>query len=153
MSGKPIVKICPINSADEIEWKEMWQAFIEEAGAPFDPAVMDANWIKMLDERSNIHGIKAVSEEGEMLSFSTYFYHEHTWHVGSVCCMCDSYVKPSARGQGINPAVIDAVCQIAQNAGSTQVYWTTHRRNYGALKLYDTLARQVEHFKYVIDLS
>jgi GNAT superfamily N-acetyltransferase len=52
------------------------------------------------------------------------------------------------RGGGVGKALIEAVYAIADQQGSTKVYWQTHELNYRARGLYDKLGRKSAFILY-----
>jgi len=48
----------------------------------------------------------------------------------------------TARGKGIGRALIHAVYEQAQRAGSPRVYWHTHETNRTAMRVYDQVAER-----------
>ena len=58
----------------------------------------------------------------------------------ATCYLQDLYTEPSARGQGIGRALIEAVCDAARGVGIGRVYWHTHESNTPGRLLYDKVA-------------
>lgn len=66
-------------------------------------------------------------------------------HIPGVPCPC---VHVQVRGGGVGKALIEAVYAIADQQGSTKVYWQTHEMNYRARGLYDKLGRKSAFILY-----
>jgi GNAT superfamily N-acetyltransferase len=52
--------------------------------------------------------------------------------------MNDLFVDPSARGEGVGRALIEAAAEVARERGSTRLEWSTAPDNTTAQRLYDT---------------
>ena len=61
-------------------------------------------------------------------------------------------MNPGVRGKGLGRALIDAVKEIAETAGSSRLYWNTDRTNEVARKLYDSYTNESGKVQYRIPL-
>jgi GNAT superfamily N-acetyltransferase len=59
-----------------------------------------------------------------------------------VCYLQDLFTVEAARGRGVGRALIEEVYRCAVDAGSSRVYWNTHKTNATAIKLYDKVAEE-----------
>jgi GNAT superfamily N-acetyltransferase len=67
--------------------------------------------------------------------------------------MNDLFVDPSARGQGVGRALIEASAAIARDRGAHHLEWMTAPDNKAARRLYDaTGAKHSEWIEYELDL-
>jgi GNAT superfamily N-acetyltransferase len=65
------------------------------------------------------------------------------WHLSSLLpaetvLMSDLFVDPSARGEGIGRALIEASAAVARERGAHQLEWSTAPDNHAAQRLYDS---------------
>ncbi|MFI4959676.1 MAG: GNAT family N-acetyltransferase, partial [Lysobacterales bacterium] len=67
-------------------------------------------------------------------------FHRSTIQLAPSCYMQDLFTLEAARGRGVGRALIGAVYEYAEKAGSPRVYWQTHETNATAMQLYDQVA-------------
>jgi GNAT superfamily N-acetyltransferase len=65
------------------------------------------------------------------------------WHLSSLLpaetvLLSDLFVDPSARGEGIGRALIEASAAVARERGARQLEWSTAPDNHAAQRLYDS---------------
>ena len=87
------------------------------------------------------------------LGITHYSFQSSTWAPNNYCYLEDLFVDPSSRGQGVGRALIDAVQEIAIQAGSSRLYWNTDASNETARKLYDSYTTESGKVQYRIALT
>jgi GNAT superfamily N-acetyltransferase len=81
------------------------------------------------------------------------------WHLSSLLpaetvLMSDLFVDPSARGEGIGRALIEASAAVARERGARQLEWSTAPDNHAAQRLYDaTGAERSTWIEYELPLG
>jgi GNAT superfamily N-acetyltransferase len=99
----------------------------------------ETTWSRFFDAAEPVHCLVAEAD-GQLLGLVHYIFHRNTWMVSDVCYLEDLFTAPSARGQGVGRALIEAVYDKARIAGVSRVYWMTHETNAQARVLYDKVA-------------
>lgn len=121
----------------------MWDGyneFYERVGpTALDPAITEQTWHRLLDDDERMYGLVAEID-GRVVGLAHYLFHRGTTLLADNCLLHDLYTTPEARGHGVGRALIEAVYDAAREAGSSRVYWQTHRTNTTAQALYDTVA-------------
>jgi GNAT superfamily N-acetyltransferase len=125
------------------QWLTLWEGynvFYERVGPAAIPAeVTRMTWARFFDSYEPVNAL--VAERGaELLGLAHYIFHRNTTMLGPACYLQDLFTADAARGQGIGRALINCVYDRARAAGSTRVYWQTHKTNITAQKLYDKVA-------------
>jgi GNAT superfamily N-acetyltransferase len=141
MSGA--FSIRPLAREDAPQWEAMWEgynAFYGRAGATALPEeVTRMTWARFFDAYEPMHALVAA-ENGRLLGLVHYIFHRSTISIAPNCYLQDLFTLEDARGRGVGRALIHAVYERAQAAGSPRVYWLTHETNHVARRLYDDVA-------------
>lgn len=143
MSDKFLIR--QIQQKDFVKWKPLWDGYNAFYGRKGETALPDTitnmTWSRFFDGCEPMHAL--VAEQGEQLLGLTHFlFHRSTTALGSVCYLQDLFTVEAARGRGIGRALIEEVYRCAVDAGSSRVYWNTHKTNATAIKLYDKVAEE-----------
>jgi GNAT superfamily N-acetyltransferase len=101
--------------------------------------VTDTTWKRFFDHKEPVYALVA-EKNSQILGFATYLFHRSTSMIEMNCYLQDLFTSPSARGQGIGEALINAVYDYARKSGSTRTYWLTHETNETAIGLYNKVA-------------
>jgi GNAT superfamily N-acetyltransferase len=132
-----------VERRDFDQWLQLWDgynAFYGRAGeTALSEAVTQSTWQRFFDAEAPDHALVA-EENGELLGLAHYLFHLSTNSESMSCYMQDLFTSESVRGKGVGRALIDAVCEVARDAGSPRVYWQTHETNRTARELYDRVA-------------
>jgi GNAT superfamily N-acetyltransferase len=141
----PSVDIRPVSRNDYVQWLQLWEgynAFYGRSGATaLSSEVNQITWTRFFDSYEPVHALVADSD-GQLLGLTHYIFHRSTTSVEPVCYLQDLFTLKTARGKGIGRALIHAVYEQAQRAGSPRVYWHTHETNSTAMRLYDQVAER-----------
>lgn len=77
----------------------------------------------------------------EIVGLAHYLFHRSTNRLTDVCYLQDLFTTPAMRGRGVATLLIEAVYDLAREAGATRVYWTTQETNRTARSVYDKIAK------------
>jgi len=142
------VTVRPLKEGDRAEWEERWRNYLIFYEAVLPPEQTEANWERLMDPENDPRGLVAVDDDGRMIGIVHYLFHVSTWLMGPSCYLQDLYVDEAARGTGAGRALIEAVYAAADEAGASQVYWTTQHFNETARRLYDRIGKVTPFIKY-----
>lgn len=145
MSHQPCIR--PAVPADFEQWLPLWEGYnsFYERKVPIEVTRM--TWSRFFDAYEPMHAIVAESD-GRLLGLVHYLFHRNTAMLGPTCYLQDLFTAAETRGQGIGRALIEAVYERAQAAGSTRVYWMTQESNTVARRLYDKVAERSGFIQY-----
>ena len=149
------IAVRAVTPDDHNEWRPLWDeynAFYERVGPTALPEeVTEATWRRFFDASEPVHCVVA-EREGKLVGMCHYIFHRSTSRLARVCYLQDLFTAPDYRGHGIGRALIEAVYRLAQEAGSSRVYWLTHSTNTPGRTLYDKVARNLGFIQYVHEL-
>jgi GNAT superfamily N-acetyltransferase len=132
---------------DFAQWLPLWEGYnaFYEREVPLEVTRM--TWSRFFDAYEPMHAVVA-GRDGALLGLVHYLFHRNTAMLAPTCYLQDLYTVKEARGQGIGRALIEAVYQRAQAAGSPRVYWMTQESNATARRLYDGVAEYSGFIQY-----
>lgn len=142
------VRIRPLEPTDRADWEARWRSYLIFYEAELPAAQTEATWERLMAPGQDPHGLVALDENGNMIGIVHYLFHVSTWLMGPSCYLQDLYVDEAARGTGAGRALIEAVYAAADEAGASQVYWTTQHFNETARRLYDRIGKVTPFIKY-----
>jgi GNAT superfamily N-acetyltransferase len=133
------------------QWKPLWDGYNAFYGRKGETALPDSitnmTWARFFDGYEPMHAL--VAEQAEQLIGLVHFlFHRSTIALGPNCYLQDLFTVEAARGRGIGRALIEEVYRQAKDAGSSRVYWTTHKTNVTAMRLYDQVAEESGFLQY-----
>lgn len=147
--------IRPIAHADYDQWLVLWHGYNAFYGRSGDTAlsndITEITWNRFFDESEPVHALVAESD-GKILGLTHFLFHRSTTAINPVCYLQDLFTDDSVRGKGIGKALINSVYEKAKGAGSSRVYWLTHKTNTAAINLYDKVAENsgfIVYRKYI----
>jgi GNAT superfamily N-acetyltransferase len=130
---------------DYQHWKPLWDgynAFYGRSGqTALAPEVTQMTWARFFDAREPMHALVAETS-GRLLGLAHFLFHRSTTQIAPTCYLQDLFTMEDVRGKGVGRALINAVYERAQAAGSPRVYWQTHETNAVAMQLYDKIAER-----------
>jgi GNAT superfamily N-acetyltransferase len=152
---RPPIHVRPIKPEDHDAWRPLWDdynAFYERTGpAALPEEVHQTLWRRFFDANEPVHGI--VAERGDrVVGFCHYLYHRSTSRIELTCYLQDLFTMAEERGHGVGRALINAVYEIAKEAGVKRVYWQTHTTNTPGRTLYDKVAKHYGFIVYAKDV-
>lgn len=145
MSGKPAIRSAV--PADFEQWLPLWEGYNTFYERTVPAEVTRTTWTRFFDAYEPMHAVVA-EENGRLLGLVHYLFHRNTAMIAPTCYLQDLYTAAEARGKGIGQALIEAVYERAQAAGSPRVYWMTQESNTTARKLYDRVAERSGFIQY-----
>ncbi len=132
---------------DYEQWLPLWEGYNTFYRRKVAMEVTRMTWSRFFDAYEPMHAVVA-ERDGKLLGLVHYLFHRNTAMLGPTCYLQDLYTVSEVRGQGIGRALIEAVYERAQAAGSPRVYWMTQESNTVARKLYDKVAEQSGFIQY-----
>lgn len=139
------IAIRAVRPEDFAAWQPLWDGYNTFYGRSGDTAlpaeITQTTWSRFFDVYEPMHALVAESAGG-LLGLTHFLYHRSTIALGPVCYLQDLFTVEAARGRGVGRALIEAVYERAQAAGSSRVYWQTHESNATAMRLYDRIAEK-----------
>ncbi|MGG6896465.1 GNAT family N-acetyltransferase [Rhizobium sp. BR 315] len=134
-----------VTQQDHEQWLILWEGYNRFYGR-FEATALQANitqmtWQRFFDAYEPMHALVA-ERNGQLLGLSHYLFHRSTIAIEPSCYLQDLFTDEAARGTGIGSALIEAVYEQAQQAGSHRVYWQTHETNTKAMRVYDKIAER-----------
>lgn len=146
-----MVEIKPLENDQYAEWYPLWQGYLTfyETSLPDD--LTENNWARFFDDNEPVGALGAF-KDGKLVGIVHYIFHPTNWSLTNTCYLQDLFADPEVRGEGIGRKLIEAVCDIAKEAGSTKVYWMTQNHNKTARLLYDRVADDHGFMVYEKDL-
>lgn len=127
---------------------EVWRKMVED----YDPDVADlaeSAWSKFFSAAPYLC-LLAV-ENGEIVGFLHYTFHDFCFGRGKNCYVSDLYVAPDHRRKGVARALLTQVIETGNRLGWGRVYWVTEFDN-PARALYDELGI-AEFVRYHVDFK
>lgn len=145
----------PLQASDYDQWLPLWHsynAFYGRSGpTALDPAITAKTWERFFNPQEPMFALVAQNGE-DIVGMTHYLFHLSTSRIAPVCYLQDLYTDPTLRQRGIGRALIQAVYQAAQQAGSSRVYWQTQSHNATARRLYDQVAKHHDFLVYSHEL-
>lgn len=143
--------IRPVNKLDYEGWLPLWDgysAFYGRQGqTALDLNITQTTWARFLNDNEPVHAFVA-EQNGQLVGLVHFIFHRSTTRLNDVCYLQDLYVNQAIRGAGVGRQLIKAVCDAAQTAGSTRVYWQTQYSNTAGRALYDKVAKHLGFIVY-----
>lgn len=133
--------------ADYGQWLPLWEGYNTFYRRTVAQEVTLMTWGRFFDAYEPMHAVVA-ERDGKLLGLVHYLFHRNTAMLAPTCYLQDLFTAAEARGQGIGRALIEAVYERAQAAGSPRVYWMTQESNATARKLYDKVAEHSGFIQY-----
>ena len=141
------IDVRPLRPDEREAWEPLWSGYLAFYETAVTADVTETTWRRLHDPAEPMHVLGAFID-GRLVGIVHYLFHRTTWTIGDYCYLQDLFTSPEARGQGAGRALIEAVCDHAQAAGASRVYWLTHESNATARALYDTLAERPGFIQY-----
>ncbi len=133
--------------ADFEQWLPLWEGYNSFYERTVPAEVTRITWGRFFDAYEPMHAVVA-ERDGKLVGLVHYLYHRNTAMLAPVCYLQDLFTAAETRGQGVGRALIEAVYERAQAAGSPRVYWMTQEGNATARRLYDDVAEYSGFIQY-----
>ncbi|MBX3665425.1 MAG: GNAT family N-acetyltransferase [Burkholderiales bacterium] len=140
-------RIRPAAPADFEQWLPLWEGYNAFYERTVPAEVTRITWSRFFDAYEPMHALVA-ERGGQLIGLVHYLFHRNTAMLAPVCYLQDLFTAAEARGQGAGRALIEAVYERAQAAGSPRVYWMTQESNATARRLYDQVAERSDFIQY-----
>jgi GNAT superfamily N-acetyltransferase len=149
MSGPLTIR--RIQRSDYGGWRPLWDGYNAFYGRSGPTALAEqttqATWERFFDASEPIDAL--VAEESDRLAGLAHcVFHRSTTRLHDVCYLQDLFTAESLRGRGIGRRLIEAVYELARDAGCSRVYWQTRNDNKAGRALYDKVAQHLGFIVY-----
>lgn len=144
------ISIVPMNKDHAIGWRSLWHMNVGDALAK---PVLDHTQKQILDPRSGVFALLALSETNEVIALLHGVVHPVAGSLSPVCYMQDLYVHPARRRQGIATQLLEALAAMGRAEKWDRIYWLTDRANTSAQKLYNKSAVSLDFTFHVVPLG
>lgn len=145
------ILIRSIEPRDDINWHELWQAYLVFYEAELPDSTTNATWDRIIGADPTFGGLVAEDPAtGTILGIANFILHPSTWSESSFCLLNDLFVTPAARGRGAGRAMIQHLIDLAGAEGWARVYWVTKEDNATARTLYDRFAPTDGFIRYTV---
>jgi GNAT superfamily N-acetyltransferase len=132
---------------DRAAWEALWASYLAFYETALAPEITEATFARLLDPDEPMFALVAEAD-GALLGLAHCVLHRGTWALDDFCYLEDLFVAPSARGEGVGRALIEAVYARADELNCARTYWLTHENNKTARALYDKLAAHRGFIQY-----
>ncbi len=144
----PGVTIRAVRTADEVDWRALWQGYLTFYETALPEATTAATFARLLsDDPDEMRGLVA-EVDGRVVGLVHHVAHRTCWKVEKVCYLQDLFTRPDTRGRGVARALVGAVYAQADAAGTPGVYWLTQGFNTTARRLYDRIGVLTPFIEY-----
>ena len=143
-----MVNVRPIEARDEQEWRGLWTGYLEFYETSVAEDVYQTTFERLLSDNPQDFNGMVAEQDGKLLGLVHYLFHQHAWKIENVVYLQDLFVSQAARGTGTGRKLIEAVYDVADEAGCPSVYWLTQDFNATARQLYDRIANLTPFIRY-----
>jgi GNAT superfamily N-acetyltransferase len=137
-----------LDGDDWDDWRSLWDGYLDFYRAELPEAVCRATFDRLCARRDGMFGLLALDDAGRGIGMANCVVHASTWSRRPKCYLEDLFVDPSARGQDVGRALLEAVKQAGTEQGAPRVYWHTQQYNGRARSLYDQVGRPTSFVVY-----
>lgn len=145
------IQVRALEASDYEAWLPLWNGYLDFYNENLPAELTELSWQRIIDTSFNLHGLAAFEGE-QLLGIAHYNFQNSTIAKNGFVLLEDLFVSGDVRGKGIGRKLIDAVKEIAEAAGCSELYWDTDRSNETARKLYDTYIQEAGKVKYRLPL-
>lgn len=138
--------------SEKLNWLPLWHGYLTFYETQLPDEITDLTWRRLHDDSEPLN-ILAAYDADRMIGIVHYQFHRSTGARNTYCYLEDLFVSPQTRSKGTGRRLIEAVRQVAQEAGASRLYWTTHESNATARALYDRLATRSDFIQYRMPLE
>lgn len=142
------MRVRKVRPDDREGWNPLWQGYQKYYQIDLSETTENTWQRLMTPEADGPFCLVCEDEAGELIGFTTYLFHGHTWQPEPRCYLIDLFSIPRLRGKGIGRALIEAVYEKADEHNCCQVYWLTQDFNEAGRRLYDRVAKLTPFIKY-----
>ncbi len=99
---------------------------------------------QMFQEKDFFHSFVAVTDNGEIIGFTIYFFAYYTW-VGKSLYLDDLYVKESYRGHKIGTQLLNKIRETAKGENCKRIRWQVLDWNETAINMYKSVGADISN--------
>ena len=133
---------------DRVQWDPLWKGYQNYYEVDLSETT-ENTWQRLMSPGTNgPYCLVCEDDTGQLIGFTTYVFHDHTWHPDPRCYLVDLFTVTNLRGKGIGRSLIEAVYDKADEHACNQVYWLTQDFNEAGRRLYDKVAKLTPFIKY-----
>ena len=136
-----------LQESDRSSWDALWAGYLEFYETELTADQTELTWARLLDPDFEMYSL-GVELDGSLVAFAHYSFTHSSWSVAQDLYLEDLFVDPALRGQGLGRVLIEALGDLATEAGASKVWWETHKDNATARRLYDSVGELSEFVKY-----
>jgi GNAT superfamily N-acetyltransferase len=146
------ITVRPVKPSDRAAWDVLYQGYASFYKTDQTPAMRDTTWAWLMDADPQVHGLVAENEDGGLLGLAHFRPFARPLSASTGGFLDDLFVAPTARGQNVSDALINAIGDHGTQQGWTVIRWITAENNYRARAVYDRLAEKTKWATYDIKL-
>jgi GNAT superfamily N-acetyltransferase len=140
-----------IRDANETDFPQIIDLFKDFATFEKLPEKMINSVERMMKEKVFFHCFVAVTSDGRIIGYATYFFCYYTW-IGKALYMDDLYVTPEYRANGIGKKLIDRVIEFAKTSRCHKLRWQVSGWNKSAIEFYKNIGATIDNVELNCDL-
>jgi ribosomal protein S18 acetylase RimI-like enzyme len=144
------IHIVPMTKNEAIGWRALWRMNVGDA---LQKPVIDHTEKQILDDRSALFALLAMSGDNEVIGLLHGVVHPVAGSLNPVCYMQDLFVHPARRRQGVATRLLEALAAMGRAEKWDRIYWLTDRTNTDAQKLYNKSAVALDFTFHVVPLA
>jgi GNAT superfamily N-acetyltransferase len=129
-------------------WSGLWAGYLSFYRAELDDLTTQSTFERLCAGHEGMFGLLALDDAGDGIGMANCVVHASTWSRQPKCYLEDLFVDPSARGQDVGRALLQAVKAAGSERGAETVYWHTQQYNGRARSLYDQVAQPTSFVVY-----
>lgn len=140
-----------IRDANETDYPQIVDLFKDFATFEKLPEKMINSVERMMKEKDFFNCFVAVTSDGRIIGYATYFFCYYTW-IGKSLYMDDLYVTPEYRANGIGKKLIDRVIEFAKTSQCHKLRWQVSGWNKSAIEFYKNIGATIDNVEMNCDL-
>ena len=141
-----------IRAAEVSDFETLYSMMREFAAFQKTPERLTLTPEQMRRDKDIFKCLVPVSSEDEIVGFSTWFFAYYSW-TGKAVYMDDLYVAESYRGNGIGSRLLQAVIELAKQAGCNKVKWQVSKWNEPGITYYKKMGATIDEVDINCDLK
>jgi GNAT superfamily N-acetyltransferase len=153
--GPAEIIVRTVSQHDYADWRPLWDGYNAFYGRENQTAlpeqITETTWQRFFNPHEPVFALVA-ERDGQIVGLVHYLFHRSTIYFQPTCYLQDLFTLPAERGSGVGRALIEAVCERAQEASASRVYWHTHESNAAGRMLYDKVAQHLGFIVYTRNL-
>lgn len=154
MRGAPRVRHARAADLPQVAELAAEHATYEKAAAPVSDLVARLTGLLFGTATPRLRCLVAELTDGELVGYATCAPEVSTWEGAEYLHLDCLYLRPTHRGLGLGPLMMEAVVAEAQALGLAEVQWQTPVWNGGAIRFYERLgARAKEKLRFSLPVG